>query len=245
MSVIDSLAELMDELEDEPVDNERIYRYLNTTDTVALSAKIDAFKLIDAEVKPIHLKGKEAKTWTSDKNNRKGQAFEAVLNILLMPGGRCFSAWQRLQTDTNELDFLVGLEPLSGLIPMFRSWGNHFICECKSTEAFSAAWIDKLYAVLSTHNAHIGLVFSKMRPAKAGNASRAHATFVKIALLGKTIVPFDLKDAQSCISESNFLVILRARYTEVQTGIAELKRSPAFDGILQFRQRSRILRELD
>jgi hypothetical protein len=133
------------------------------------------------------------------------------------------TATESLQTDTNELDFLVGLEPLSGLMRMFRSWGNHFICECKSTEAFSATWIDKLYAVLSIHNANVGVVFSKKRPAKAGNASRAHATFVKIALLGKTIVPFDLKDAEECISDTNFLVMLPSRYTEVQTGIAELR----------------------
>ncbi len=100
MSVIDSLAELMDELENEPVENERIYKYLSTIDSAALSAQIDAFKLIDAEVKPNHLKGKESKAWTSDKNNRKGQAFEAILKTFLMPGGRCFTAWQRLQTDT-------------------------------------------------------------------------------------------------------------------------------------------------
>ncbi len=113
---------------------------------------------------------------------------------------------------------------------MFRSWGNHFICECKPTEAFAAAWIDKLYAVLSIHNAKVGGVFSKKRPAKAGNASRAHSTFVTIAPLGKTIVPFDLKDAEACISDANFLVILHSRYKEVQTGIAELR---AIAGVIE------------
>jgi hypothetical protein len=222
-NTIDSLASLMQMLDNDPVENEQIYAYLGAVDEAALATHIANFNAIEAETKPDPLTGKALKSWLSDKNNRKGVAFEQILNSLLMPGGRCFSTWQRLQTDTNELDFLVGLEPLSGLVPTLRAWGPHFICECKSTESFSTTWLQKLYAILNLHNAKVGLVLSKKRPSKLGNGSRAHAAMIKIALLGKTIVTFDLQDVQSCANGTNFLVLLRNRYVEVQTGIAELK----------------------
>ena len=220
---MDSLAALIQTLQSEPLENDQIYAYLGGIDEALLSAQVAAFKTIDAEVRPEGLSGRESKTWLSGKNNRKGQAFEQILNTLLIPGGRCFSAWQRLQTDTNELDFLVALEPLSALMPALRSWGTHFICECKSTESFSTTWLEKLYAILNLHGSTVGIVLSKKRPSKLGNGARAHSTIGRVALLGKTIVTFDLQDVESCAAGTNFLVLLRNRYIEVQSGVNELK----------------------
>ena len=222
-NTIDSLASFMKILKADPVENDDIYAYLGGVDAVLLAARISDFKQIDAEIRPASLKGKEAKEWLSDKGNRKGLAFEKILETLLVPGGRCFSAWQRLQTETNELDFLVGLEPLSGLMPTLQAWGTHFICECKSTEAFSTVWVQKLSAVLNLHGAKVGLVLSKKRPSKKGNSARTHSTIIKVALLGKTILNFDLQDVESCAAGTNFLLLVRNRYVEVQTGINELR----------------------
>jgi hypothetical protein len=213
----------MQTLQGDPVENDQIYAYLGTVDTVLLASQTETFKQIDAEIKPDTLTGQAAKAWLIDKNRRKGIAYEELLKTLLKPGGRCFSVWQRLQTDTNELDFLVALEPISALMPVLRAWGTHFICECKSTEAFSTTWLQKLYAILNLHGSNVGLVLSKKRPSKLGNGARAHAAIGRVALLGKTIVTFDLEDVESCAAGTNFLVLLRNRYVEIQAGINELK----------------------
>lgn len=222
-TAIDSLASLINLLNDNSIDNDLIYQYLGTVDIDLLSASISQFKKIDAEEMPEGLKGKAAKEWNSDKNSRKGKAFEKILEALLAPGGRCFSAWTRLQTATNELDFLVALEPLSSIMPMLREWGTHFICECKSTEAFSTTWLQKLYTVLGFHNATVGIVLSKKRPSKIGNGARAHNAIGKAALLGKTLVTIDIQDAEACLNGTRFLSLLRDRYVEIRASVDELK----------------------
>ena len=221
MSTIDSLAALMLALKDEPIENPQAYSYLNEIDVLLLQARIAAFKLIEAEVRPAGLTGKAAKQWESERNGRKGVAFESILSSML--SGRCFAAWQRLQTDTNELDFLVALELMAGIVPVFQTWGTHFICECKSTESYSNTWLQKLYAILNLHNAKVGVVFSRKRPSKVGNGSRAHSSMIKIALLGKVIMTFDIEDAEACATGTSFLVILRNRFIEVNTGVNQLR----------------------
>lgn len=222
-SSADSLAALIKALQDAPVENDAIYAYLSSVDGALLSNQIATFRAIDAETPPAGQSRHETKQWSSAKHQRKGLAFEAILGTLLMPGGRCFTSWQRLQTDTNEIDYLVALEPKSGIIPVLREWGTHFICECKSTEAFSTTWLEKLFAILNFNAAKVGLVLSKKRPSKHGNGARAHSTILRSAILGRILLTFDLEDVESCANGTNFLLLLRDRYIEVRTGVNELR----------------------
>jgi hypothetical protein len=218
----DTLESVLQYLYNNRVTDDRIYSCVVPIDAAKLSFAVKRFTGIESASAANRAADKSQATWTTQKNRLKGKCYEKVMRILL-PTGTTFTTWNRVQTTTNEIDILVGLGPQSKWFPLFNDWGTHFICECKSEKGhFSVSWVDKLFAILSTHNSHAGVILSKKAPSKTGNGRRALDKIRMLAILKKVILVLDMTDVQQCVQGTHILPLLQQRYIETTTGAANL-----------------------
>ena len=138
------------------VDDERIYDILCHVNQAHLHHAAARFTRVSEMPAPGAPKGGPAR-WRGRRDNLKGRCFERILGVLL-EGCETFSSWARVQSTTNELDWLVTLSPRASWLPTLRLRGTHFLCECKSENVHvRVAWVDPMGTKIQTHGAHVGV----------------------------------------------------------------------------------------
>lgn len=209
-------------LAENDINDHRFYSCIVPVDLSKLAQAVARFQKVETFKPSTRAQGKSVGNWISQQNRVKGKCFEAIMHVLL-PNGTAFSSWTRVQTTTNEIDILVGLGPKSKWIRLFDNWGTHFICECKSEKGhFSVSWVDKLFAVLTLHSSHAGILVSRKTPSDKGNGRKALNAIRMMALKNKVIIVLDMEDIQRCVQGTHILALLQKRYIETTTGAANL-----------------------
>ncbi len=211
----DSLKAALEYIVANDVDDDALYRELAPSDVATVRRYMLRFRAIVAKVRPPD-SNKSKRAWISQQNRLKGRCFELMMRSLLP---NVFQTWDRIQTDTNELDILVEHGPKTSFFPALREWGTHSICECKSNrDTFSVTWVDKLAGVLEIHGARVGIVMGTRAPQTRGNGQRAIETIRMYAVRNRTIVVLDLSDVERCLNGENALRLISRRYIEIRTG---------------------------
>src|ERR1700730_11335309 len=178
----------------EDLSDPRIFEIIVPIDLSKLKHAISRFEKVQNLSAEKRGSGKSKASWVSQQNEAKGKCFELIMRVLL-PAHTAFMPWQDVTTTTNELDFLVALTTKSKCIRLFDKWGTHFICECKSEKGyFSVTWVDKLFSVLTTHNAYAGIIVSQRGPSKTGGGRQALDKIRMLAIAGKIILTMDMDD---------------------------------------------------
>jgi len=211
----DSLKAALDYIVTNNVDHDVLYSQLAPSDTAKVRRYRTRFMSIVAKTYPAN-SSKSRRSWISQQNGLKGRCFEHMMRSLLPT---VFQTWERIQTDTNELDILIEHGPMCSFFPSLREWGTHSICECKSNkDTFSVTWVDKLAGVLDKHAARVGIVMGTRAPQTRGNGQRALESIRMYAITNRTIIVLDLADVERCLNGENALKLISRRYIEIRTG---------------------------
>lgn len=215
-----SLASVIDYLSKNAVTDASVWNFLDRTDRVRLGQLLLDVDAVDAMVydKLIHV-GKSKKQFEAEKSAKKGKLFEQVAETLLA-NISCFGVRADISTATNQLDLLVALGPWSGVVPAFREWGTHFICECKfHDKGVAVDWVEKLHSILGTHGAKVGVLISK-KPISKGTRGNINHLLQLFALNGKFVLSLSRADLDKCVAGEGIIQMLVDRYMAVQLGIS-------------------------
>jgi hypothetical protein len=215
-----SLLFVLDYIEKNDITEPKIWATLDRTDRTALASLLSEVDNIDSEVydKLVHV-GVNAKQFETSKSGRKGKVFEKVAETLFKDIS-CFGTRTDIPTATNQLDVLVQMGPMRNVVPTFKKWGTHFICECKfHDKGVSVDWVQKLHAVLTTHGASVGILISK-KPISKGTRGNIHHMLQMFALNGHIIISISRDDLDKCASGLSIIPMLCDRYSAVQMGIS-------------------------
>jgi hypothetical protein len=216
----DSLEQFLRYMTENNIDDDRIYAYLCNVNIANLTKTLRRYDRVMNAIRP---RTTTAKDWKQKQRNLKGRLFEKLLGVLL-GGTRPFTTWSRVQTPTNELDWLVQLGPMAQFVPALRLWGTHFMCECKSEDVYvSVTWVQKLAEIIQNHGASVALLLSMRGLAVKGNAKRAVNAIQLLSVQNKVIVCLDFEDVRQCVTGTNFLRLLSQQYTAARNGVAKLK----------------------
>ena len=166
-------------------------------------------------------------SWRSRQSDTKARIFEELVGLFLR-ASKPFQAYNRLNTPTNEIDWLVVFGPLQNTVPSFREWGPHFICECKFTKGnVKSEWVGKLNTLLQTHGACVAILIShKVIQGSRGEAAQAKRLAQDLSIMEnpKFILSISFDDLNNCVATNqNFIHMLNLRYTELRSRINRLK----------------------
>jgi hypothetical protein len=220
-----TLDDVISHLAIKGIDNAEIWKHLDRTDRTKLATLLAELDVVEAEEYDLAAHAPLTKrSFQSDKSARKGKLFEKLAYELLA-GLTCFAVRADVTTDVNQLDLLVGLEPSSGIVPAFRLWGSHFICECKFHEtAVGVDWVEKLHSILRTHKANVGLLISKKGIAKVGRGRSILQLLHMLAVDNTYILCLGRDDIEQCISGGGLLQMITDQYVAVSNGIPSFMR---------------------
>jgi len=140
--------------------------------------------------------------WTSQQNNQKGDLFEELVGMVLSSCS-VFDNHHSVQTSTNELDWLVLLGPFHVYVPVMRTWGTHFICECKMTKAaLDTNWVTRLYALTQTHNTRVAVLLTAKAAGNKGNTQRTLTSIREYSLIPSPgfILRISLGELEECVN---------------------------------------------
>ena len=105
-----------------------------------------------------------------------------------------------------------------------KTWGAHFVAECKSEESYvSVTWVEKLATLITNHGSSVAVLLSRKGLASKGNAKRAVNTIQLLGVQNKTILCLDINDIRECANGKNFLRIISQQYTSAKVGLARLR----------------------
>lgn len=201
---------------------EFLYRGVNAAYYDTLRKRITA---VESAVRPEESE-LSAASWRSRQSDIKARLFERLVGLFLT-ASKPFQAYNRLNTPTNEIDWLVLFGPLQNSVPSFREWGPHFICECKFTQSnVKSEWIGKLNTLLETHGGSVALLISqKVIQGNRGQAAQAKRLAQDLSLLNdRHIISLSFDDLDSCVHGGvNFIQLLNVRFTEFRARINHLK----------------------
>lgn len=82
--------------------------------------------------------------------------------------------------------------------------------------------MDKLFAVLTTHESDVGLIVSEKGPSKTSNGKRAIDKIRMLAITGKFILVIEMADIQKCVQGTHILTLTHQRFIETTTGASNL-----------------------
>jgi hypothetical protein len=180
----------------------------------------DLLKRIDFVVNAKRPNGskKKKKTWLAQQNKLKGDLFENLVGLVLK-SSTVFDAYHSVQTSTNELDWLVMLGPFHVYIPVLRTWGTHFICECKMTKkALDTNWVTRLYALTQTHNTRVAVLLTAKEAGNKGNSSRTLTSIREYSLIPSPgfILRISLGEIETCVVlGQSILEIISEKYMQL------------------------------
>lgn len=218
-----SLADVIDFLSREGIDNPSIWAHFDTTDKgklATLCAQLDAVEM-ETYAPAVHI-GKTKKAFESEKNGKKGKLFEEITSEL-MSGLTCFGVRKDVTTATNQLDLLVQIQPSAMIVPAFRMWGTHFICECKFHDSgVKVDWVQKLHSLLTLHGANVGVLISKKGSALTGRGVNIKHMVQLIAIQNRYILNITREDLDHCIKNGGLLQMLVDKFVAIQSGISTL-----------------------
>ena len=221
MSQVDTLERWLTFMEQNNIDDDRIYANLAKIDSVRLKKWLSRLDRVE------QLKcgpSKKRKEFEGQRSRVKGALYEKIVDTVVR-GVSCFQSWTNVQSSTNELDILVVLGPRAVFIPALRKWGSHCICECKyHTSYVKTDWVTKLNTVLQTHNANVGVLFSRKGLSRGGPSARVRHQLQLLAVSAQArfIVCFSREDLVECTNGTNFLRLLVSRFVEMQIGAEKL-----------------------
>jgi len=222
-----SLAFVLEYLSKNGVDDAAVWSVLDKVDRVKLARLLTELDAVDATKydKAVNV-GMTSKTFETIKSGKKGKLFEEIAATVLS-GVTCFGARKDIPTATNQLDVLVSMGPTSAIVPAFRDWGTHFICECKfHDKGVSVEWIQKLESLLGTHGSKVGLLISK-KPISKGTRGNIPHMLQLFAMKGTYILCLSREDLDKCAAGDGIIQILVDRYISIQMGIAFLIKASA------------------
>lgn len=218
----DTLGAFLEFMNRNDLDDARLYEGLCAINTHRLGVLLERLKGVEAMKSP--KRGPAGGSWAANRNRVKGRLYEAIIG-LIVKGTGCFETWHNVRTTTNEIDLLLKLGQRSSWIPQLRSWGSHCVAECKNHKTHvKVDWVDKLAALLPTHGAHVGLLFSRkgVRHKESAGGVRHKLQLLAVAGSGTFILCFDWDDLERCAAGENFLRLLTDRFVEVRAGIRKL-----------------------
>jgi hypothetical protein len=161
---------------------------------------------------------KKRKLWNSQQNRLKGRLFEKLVGVVL-DSCSVFDAHHSVQTSTNELDWLVLLGPFHVFVPVMRTWGTHFICECKMTRtALTTGWVTRLYALTQTHNTRVAVLLTAKEAGNKGNNSRTITAIREYSLIPSPgfILRISLDELITCaVLGQSILEIISEKYMQL------------------------------
>lgn len=204
-------------------DNERIWSSLDATDGPAVLQLLDDLDAIDSEKydPALHAPLKKG-AFTSKQSAKKGKLFEEI-SAQIMNGIRCFKVEKDVTTTVNQIDLLVRMEPFASLIPAFRTWGAHFVCECKFHETrFSGDWIDQLITILVSHGASTGILITKKAASFKGRGGSITTKLQIFAVQNRRILLFSRDELRQCLKDKTTLKEIVKKHVNVLAGIEEL-----------------------
>lgn len=204
------------------IDDASLWSVLDRVDRVKLAKLLTDVDTADATKfdKAVNV-GMTKASFDSEKSGKKGKIFEQVAATLLS-GVACFGARTDIATSTNQLDVLVTMGLWSGVVPAFRQWGTHFICECKfHDKGVAIDWVQKLDSLLGTHGASVGILISKKPITKGGRGNINH-NLQMLAVNGTYILSLSRSDLDKCAAGDGIIQMLVDRFIAVQMGLAFL-----------------------
>ena len=156
--------------------------------------------------------------WTSQQNNQKGDLFEKLVGLVLSSCS-VFDNHHSVQTSTNELDWLVLLGPFHVYVPVMRTWGTHFICECKMTKAaLDTNWVTRLYALTQTHNTRVAVLLTAKAAGNKGNTQRTLTSIREYSLIPSPgfILRISLGELEECVNRGRtILELISEKYMQL------------------------------
>jgi hypothetical protein len=215
-----SLADVLEYLSNNGIDNPSIWGHFDRTDRTKLAKLlVDVDSAESLIFDPVVHIGKKKKEFEAYKARLKGGIFEEI-TVTLLTGLSCFGVRADITTATNQLDLLVQMQPTSSVIPAFRSWGSHFICECKFHDTFvKVDWVEKLHSILKTHGAKVGVIISKKGIAKVGRGTNINHLFQLIAMDDCCILSICREDLDGFVAGGGVLQFIVDKYVAIQNGI--------------------------
>ena len=218
MSEIDSLRSLYEYAKENDVaDDEELYEFLGPVNRVRLKLLLDRLHTIDnAEPKP-RIKKKDFQGRTS---KLKGRAYEKIV-FTLFKDTRGFDSYENVLTETNEIDILIRFSAFSAMVDPIRHWGSHCVCECKNHDGnVQGNWIHKLKSVLDTHNAKVGLLFSKKGLSSGKSKLKTAIQIMAGQNPQRIILCFDWDDVLACSEGANFLSLMSRRHVDLIANVS-------------------------
>jgi len=163
--------------------------------------------------------------FTAAQNRRKGKLFEQLIGMIL-DSCHAFRIYGNVQTLTNEIDWLVYLDPLSIVIPALRSWGTHFLCECKMTKnGFQGEWVTRLYALTRTHGTEVAVLFTSTEVGNTGGSGKPQRAIQDYALIAQPgyILRIGIGELTTYVeSGKSPLVLIANRFVELKSRRAKV-----------------------
>jgi hypothetical protein len=201
--------------------------------SAALSAPIDIarFRRLHRAIDRV-----QAATWhggmprtrrqfTAMQSALKGKLFERLIGLVL-ESSYVFGIYGNVETQTNEIDWLVHLEPLRILLPAVSEWGTHFICECKmSKKALDGNWVTRLYALTQTHGSKVAVLFTAKEIGNSGNSGKPLRAIQDFCILQNPgfIVRVNLAELIDCVENGKSIVaVLSRKYVELRSRRARI-----------------------
>jgi hypothetical protein len=221
MSNYDSLETHIKFLADNNITSPELYEWLAPIDKTRLNNLIVRLERVEALVFSSNPRGKKKKQFEGQKSRAKGRLYESII-YTLFKDIKAFETWRNVSTETNEIDILIIFGPMAAFTTPIRHWGTHCICECKNyAGGVKGDWLNKLRSVLQTHNATVGILFSKN-----GLASRSSLRTTIQIFAGqqpsRVLLCLDWNDLKACVNGQNFLSILNHRYVELVANLNNL-----------------------
>lgn len=218
MADYDSLEYHLKYFSENDITDEKLYDYLAKTDRAKLRRLMSRLERVEAVNFP---GGQGKKKFEGKKSRVKGMVYERVIRVLF-ESVKGFQSFKNISTQTNELDILIVFGPSAALTTPIKHWGTHCICECKNHGGrVKGDWLQKLRSVLHTHNAKVGLLFSK-----GGLAERSQLRTTIQIFAGqhppRIILCFSWEDLVACAEGENFLSLLNRRYVELTANLRDL-----------------------
>lgn len=186
-----------------------------------LDGKIAA---VEASIRP-STSPKTKAQWETQKSRLKGKLFEDLIGMVL-DSASIFETYQHIQTNTNEIDWLVVLGSMTFLVRPVDGWGPHFICECKMRKkALDTNWISRLNTLLQTQTASVAILFTAHEIGNRGNSGRNLKLIQDVALsAGRYILRVSMEELRLCVTaERNLLHLLSEKYLQLKTRSDKLK----------------------
>lgn len=205
------------------INDARLWNHLDCTDGAKLSSLLDQLDSVDAEIFDTALHAPMTKKqFETDKSARKGKLFEDF-SAALLSGIKCFGVHSNVTSATNQLDLLVKMGPASTLIPAFKKWGTHFVCECKFHESgVSNTWLNKLNSILQLHGANVGILIAKKGMTRVGRAGNLYHLIQLMAMKDTFILVFSRDELRKSAKNGTVLQSLVDKFIASQMGIAKL-----------------------